>query len=557
MHADGVSSQAAQDINARAFTVGKHMVFGSGEFQPETTSGKQLLAHELTHVVQQDQTAPRIQRSPLNGETVTVTTAYQSADITLAPGNSVEVIEWEAGQGMAHVQLTSPYAHAYEPFMMPQVFLAADEESAEERPHVIAELPIEFIAEPQPVSSSAPTGLTMPLPASFLPRGGEAPESRGMAGMGSLLTSTGLSLHHLAMGEMGFLPRGRAGFDFMTSRAYWESFVPRRGTTVLDRFVGQHGTTSFPRSLTPRIETESWRAGALGRHALAFTDTELRSIPELLQRFNRQGISALTSRELQILIGTADLHVGGVPAGSPWVSYLEPNPSTIRDLSWLVEGASETRPRYRIRVEIPSASVLDLRGGAGTPLMQAIDEDALRQLLNNLPNPEEMEFLAASGEDVRLRSVQAVTGAENATPGFLMRHGNKIRWGGRILVVAGLAYSGYRIGTASEEERTRVIGEEVGSQALGAAGAVLTAAGCVALGIATGGIGLFVCGLVGGIAGGVGGQYLGGAIAEAIETDAAIFALPTMPTLRNYARYGSAFPRVRSPLDVINEMNRR
>jgi hypothetical protein len=40
-------------VSARAYTVGREVVFGVGEYAPETAAGKRLLAHELTHVVQQ------------------------------------------------------------------------------------------------------------------------------------------------------------------------------------------------------------------------------------------------------------------------------------------------------------------------------------------------------------------------------------------------------------------------------------------------------------------------------------------------------------------------
>ena len=45
--------QTTQALNAKAYTVGNNIVFGSGQYSPETSSGKQLLAHELTHTVQQ------------------------------------------------------------------------------------------------------------------------------------------------------------------------------------------------------------------------------------------------------------------------------------------------------------------------------------------------------------------------------------------------------------------------------------------------------------------------------------------------------------------------
>jgi len=53
VHADPQSYESARAVNAVAYTVGHNMVFGSGQFIPETKSGRELLAHELTHVVQQ------------------------------------------------------------------------------------------------------------------------------------------------------------------------------------------------------------------------------------------------------------------------------------------------------------------------------------------------------------------------------------------------------------------------------------------------------------------------------------------------------------------------
>lgn len=53
VHAGEQAEQSAQDINAHAYTVGHHIVFGAGRLSPHTVEGLQLLAHELTHVVQQ------------------------------------------------------------------------------------------------------------------------------------------------------------------------------------------------------------------------------------------------------------------------------------------------------------------------------------------------------------------------------------------------------------------------------------------------------------------------------------------------------------------------
>lgn len=53
VHSDGAAQQSAREVNAHAYTVGHNIVFGAGRFSPETKDGRHLLAHELTHVLQQ------------------------------------------------------------------------------------------------------------------------------------------------------------------------------------------------------------------------------------------------------------------------------------------------------------------------------------------------------------------------------------------------------------------------------------------------------------------------------------------------------------------------
>lgn len=63
VHFGSSADQLCQEINARAFTIGHDIFFASGEFKPETEKGKKLLAHELTHVVQQQGQTQRAMRS--------------------------------------------------------------------------------------------------------------------------------------------------------------------------------------------------------------------------------------------------------------------------------------------------------------------------------------------------------------------------------------------------------------------------------------------------------------------------------------------------------------
>lgn len=74
VHAGSNANYLAKSINARAFTIGKDVVFGSGQYSPESSSGKQLLAHELTHVVQQN----KISDKKISGFTNMVTKGASS-----------------------------------------------------------------------------------------------------------------------------------------------------------------------------------------------------------------------------------------------------------------------------------------------------------------------------------------------------------------------------------------------------------------------------------------------------------------------------------------------
>jgi hypothetical protein len=67
VHDDSAAHRSARDVSARAYTVGRHVVFGRGQFRTGTTEGRRLLAHELVHVLQQtghQSAAPaRVQRA--------------------------------------------------------------------------------------------------------------------------------------------------------------------------------------------------------------------------------------------------------------------------------------------------------------------------------------------------------------------------------------------------------------------------------------------------------------------------------------------------------------
>src|SRR6266496_250915 len=62
IHTDAGAAESARTLDAKAYTAGRDVVFANGEYSPHTGAGRRLLAHELTHVVQQQAAGPRLDR---------------------------------------------------------------------------------------------------------------------------------------------------------------------------------------------------------------------------------------------------------------------------------------------------------------------------------------------------------------------------------------------------------------------------------------------------------------------------------------------------------------
>jgi hypothetical protein len=62
VHTDTRAAESAREVNALAYTVGPDVVLGAGQYAPATNAGQRLLAHELTHVIQQGGNARALQQ---------------------------------------------------------------------------------------------------------------------------------------------------------------------------------------------------------------------------------------------------------------------------------------------------------------------------------------------------------------------------------------------------------------------------------------------------------------------------------------------------------------
>jgi hypothetical protein len=89
VHSDENAARSARDIAAKAYTVGNDIVFGAGQFDPSTGAGGRLLAHELTHVIQQNAASgPSVQRDDQKGGPNDKGAAQQPAPPKPEPGTA-------------------------------------------------------------------------------------------------------------------------------------------------------------------------------------------------------------------------------------------------------------------------------------------------------------------------------------------------------------------------------------------------------------------------------------------------------------------------------------
>ncbi|NEP89925.1 MAG: DUF4157 domain-containing protein [Okeania sp. SIO2C2] len=189
LHTDSHAASAASELNAQAFTTGQDIFFGSGHYEPHTTKGKSLLAHELTHTIQQQPSTARMlvqRRDGMNGnEPVTSSpTSLVQAPPSRTPATSLPVQEPPSPTPATSLPVPappsptpgSPPATATQapegtiPATSPEASVAPPVEMMEETTEsVSAEAPQESTT-PQPMGETSAVGveLLMPEPPSEL-----------------------------------------------------------------------------------------------------------------------------------------------------------------------------------------------------------------------------------------------------------------------------------------------------------------------------------------------------------------------------------------------------
>jgi Domain of unknown function (DUF4157) len=124
VHADERAAASARCINALAYTVGRDVVFDAGQFRPHNSAGKEMIAHELAHVVQQQFLLSASGRLQIQGGTsVAEREAEQASQVVGARGAAIRQpftasLPQIARQPRPNPQTASPLATSSSPSPM-------------------------------------------------------------------------------------------------------------------------------------------------------------------------------------------------------------------------------------------------------------------------------------------------------------------------------------------------------------------------------------------------------------------------------------------------------
>jgi hypothetical protein len=117
IHDDAAAAKSAKSVGALAYTVGNHIVFGTDQFDLQSTAGRALLAHKMAHTIQQARDGrPRMQRKPDPSSTVDVDVVPESkAEVDQLKGTGVNLptvsnSTWNATGGSPYTTLLPGYS---------------------------------------------------------------------------------------------------------------------------------------------------------------------------------------------------------------------------------------------------------------------------------------------------------------------------------------------------------------------------------------------------------------------------------------------------------------
>lgn len=480
VHTGPRAEEAARSVQARAFTLGKDIVFGTGQYAPTTVEGRRLLTHELTHVVQQG-AAGRFEGLSAGGRIEPQVQIKEPGVVDAVDAGRATIQRQEAPSTTSVPQQTVPrptalpldqgWALTPAEGLPSQIVAAVPEDTLTVVPYPILEMTA-------PGMGGAGTGLTTSINA-MLRTAGFAAAGENAIGLVGIPSYD--PFRAIAKGTGSLLP------DSVLSSWGHTAVYARTGNQIqvvrgfsIESIRGMLGEVSAVKSGTAST------AGAFAEDAWLFTKTGAQSIEfavprEVAEQLMRElpGPGKAGSLSYTARPATFRVSIGSACAGTNCVLYA-------------VEQA-ESALGGRVAVQTPQGPVpITSLTGKGPPVPGTASQG---------------QFIKAL-KAVEAGTMEAVPieGAESAVASGMPRGLIILKWTGRIFLVVGAGAVVAEVAMAPEEEKVRTaVGAGAGFVGGLAAGA---AAGLVC------GPGAPVCSIVLGIGFGIAGGLAARAAAE-------------------------------------------
>jgi hypothetical protein len=537
VHTGSLAAQTARGIDARAFTAGHDVVFDQGEFRPGTAEGDRLLAHELTHVVQNGGEAATIRRlvsGDVRTQSITDTWARALTDDELS--DQVGIVR---GELTIHPDASAEYESALANLQVLEAEVRRrGQPAAEEVPSIPAQVPVnlqfEFVGMQGGDGAVAgqPSPTVMAGLTDYFGSGGAGMPMLAMAGFGGFGGGGPAAAANLiegydaedflggasSAGGYGILrfvdpiPGGASPLRLLNPFANGPAGA---GPNMFTRFAGPETMAELatpPRwrltsDLRPRWGTAAPEEIIHAESLFRQHGVTPRQLMDLRAALRARGIAGLTAQESALFRTVTMVHadIAGATPSSPLLSLTRLEPRQALEV--FSRRGTVMQRAYIVRVRIDPGSVADVnqllnRVGTGSHLAAELE----------VVVAEELSTTGRGG--ARVLSV-----TRNPTPGAPLGgwRGAGLQWVGRGLIVLGAGIAIHEVVTAQGPHRRQQQGTAFGSFAGGTLAGAFGAGFCVGAGIATGGVALLLCAGAFGLAGAGAGGLLGGGLGSLFD----------------------------------------
>jgi hypothetical protein len=458
VHAGAHAAESARAVNARAYTVRNNVVFGANEYRPGSDEGKRLIAHELTHVVQQGSaraaggpglqraSVPRISRrsdAVLSRLPSPRDCTYRVLGLSYMP----PIIK-EGYDGSTYTAIKSGWCSNSAQRRW-QIY-DADDKLQYESTYVF----------PSP---------TLKIPKNVVRKGAAGGSTRPWSAWIKVIRT----LNPFGTGDRANFP-----YDYMTFHVYntWNDYMADPGGRLSTLPVKKN--TSKPQPLDSKAVKGARSVVDYGS-SVAMHESYLRAIYE-------------TSAQ-QITATAKEMVTKGAPQGDV--------------AKWAVDARNQLKAAIR---------------NQGNPILKRVFEARNLKAYGDKLGPSYQQLFQknlAKGMTPEQANAKII-GSSGKSNLQVNRWAGRIKIAGRLFLALDIALAGVRVYLAPEGQKTKVALEEVarigGALVLGAAGAKGGAAVGGAIGAFFGGAGAVPGAIIGGIIGGIGGAILGGMAGEAV-----------------------------------------